>query len=293
MVTNNHSNKMLNQIRLYRGARFFILLITIFTAFNVLMLILNQNFYFLVSALLPQVLTAVGLILTEFYATPIFYIISIFLNIIIVLSYLLIYFLSKNRLGGMIAALTLFALDCVFFLYFIIISFDLSFILDIFFHLFILYELILGVISGVALKKHPLGITVTENQIMEEEQKLIDKERIEQSITDEKESETDSVTYDIPDSIPLFNYYGNGKVRIFANYEQTEILFVESGFDLQLIINGKVYQVLGGFNTVSNFNITANYHGVKYTVTQRKKFLVGHLTLYANDKVISTGRRYV
>ena len=288
-MTIKSPQKTINQIRLYRGARFSFLLATIFTAFNVLMIVLDQNFYFIFSATLPQVITYLGYLISETFYEPIIYPISIFISVLIILTFVLIFILSKKYAGAMIAALVLFSIDSALILYSTISMFDASLILDILFHAFLIYELVVGIKVGYALKKHPLGINVTEKQILEEEQKLIEQERLQ--LQQNSDEETEPITYLIPDSIPLFNYYGKGKIKISATHEKTAILLVESGMDLQLVIDGKIYQVISGFSTAKNFTLTANYHGVKYSITQRNKFIVGHLTLYANDTVLSTGRR--
>jgi hypothetical protein len=130
-------------------------MVTAFTLLNIILAATNADIYMLFTAEIPYFLTAVGLqVMNETGLTSVFVLLLI-IAIILTIPYLIFWIFSKKHYGWMIAALVYFSLDCAMLLYFTVLSFDPSLILDIVFHVWVLYYLIMGTRYGVKLKKLP------------------------------------------------------------------------------------------------------------------------------------------
>ena len=153
----------------YNTSRLNLLLVVVFTLINVLLLATNSNMYFLFSAFIPLYITDLGMFLCgrypeEFYAEAelsgmeflggSFFVVTVIISVVIALLYLLAWFMSsKKRVGWIIFALVLFGIDTVGM--FLLGGFAIDSILDILFHAWILYYLILGVYAHGKLKNLP------------------------------------------------------------------------------------------------------------------------------------------
>ena len=134
----------------YNTARINLLLMIGFTVLNVVLAFTGSDTMMLFSAIVPYV--AAG-----FATVPVFEPIIVPLIAIAVISiaaYLVCWIFSKKHYGFMIAALCMFAIDIVAVLFIYMDDFSDG-IIDIVFHAWILYYLIIGVINGVKLKKLP------------------------------------------------------------------------------------------------------------------------------------------
>ena len=135
----------------YNTARANLLTMLILTLLNIVMLFVGADFMLLFSATVPYFAAALG-----FYsALDIFLYPCLIFAGICLLAYFICWILSKNHYGWMIAALVLFGIDT---LALVCLSFwteDFSNIMDIVFHAWILYYLILGVKNGHDLKTLP------------------------------------------------------------------------------------------------------------------------------------------
>ena len=152
----------------YRTSRINLLLVVVFTAVNLLLLVTNSESYFLFSAFFPYFITSVGMFACgrfpeEYYADGFedmavrdtsFFVVLLIISVVITLLYLLAWiFSSKNRVGWLIFALVLFGLDTVGM--FLLNGISLESAIDILFHAWILYYLILGIVSHHKLKNLP------------------------------------------------------------------------------------------------------------------------------------------
>lgn len=164
-----------NYERKYNASRANLLLVVIATAINMFLIVSGSDTYFLFSAFIPYFLTTIGMVQCgllppEFYAEPlenyIFYDKSLFVAllifaIILTSLYLLAWFMSrKNRVGWLIFALVFFGLDTVGMLIFNGIAADG--IVDIVFHAWVIYYLVMGIIAHRKLKILPEEAPVTE-----------------------------------------------------------------------------------------------------------------------------------
>ncbi len=140
----------------YKVARMNLLLVTVFTLLNIMLAATSADIYLLFTAEIPYFITAVGLgVMNETGITTVFVILLV-TAIVLTIPYLIFWIFSKKHYGWMIAALVYFSLDCAMLLYFAILSFDLgSMILDIVFHIWVLYYLIMGTKYGAQLHNLP------------------------------------------------------------------------------------------------------------------------------------------
>jgi len=165
----------------YHTARVNLLFMAILTLINVVMILLGQDSYFLFSACVPYIIALTGAIFCgtlpeEYYgeiegyhqifeSSAIYVFAAVALAIIAL--YVICFVFSKKRAGFLIAALVLFSLDTVFMFYWY--GLDLTMIVDILFHVWVLVYLILGVRAYFKLKKMPTEpVPSTEEALAEE-----------------------------------------------------------------------------------------------------------------------------
>lgn len=128
-----------------RNRRMNLLLILAFTAVNMVLLFTNADSYFLFSALLPYWLFAFG------------YFQGISALMVaggaVLLVYLVLFLLWDKHPAFPVAALVLFALDCVFLVWLCLGKPISNYLIDIVFHVAMLYYLINGATNAFALRK--------------------------------------------------------------------------------------------------------------------------------------------
>lgn len=135
----------------YINARHNLLLVIILTAVNLVLLAAGSDSMLLFSATAPYMALAFGMI----SEIPVVLGIGISLAIIMLVAYALCWLLSKRHYGWMIAALVLFILDTLALIWLYITAEEISGILDVVFHAWILYYLVIGVINGKKLQTMP------------------------------------------------------------------------------------------------------------------------------------------
>ena len=138
----------------YSRARSNLLMMTILTAVNILLLIAEADLSFLFAAILPQLAVFYGWLGTGLTYSQTYTYIGYGAALLIIGAFLLCYFMSKKRKGWMTAALVLFCIDCLALVYWIYLGFMIEDLLDIAFHICILIYLIRGVRAGVKKEKY-------------------------------------------------------------------------------------------------------------------------------------------
>ncbi len=123
-----------------RTARANLIVVIAFTVLNILMAAFQAEYYLLFSAQMPLFFVGIGIGTENTTAL----IVCTVLAILSVVPYFLCWLFSKKHYGWMIGALCYFAVDCLFLLLF----FDISLIVDILFHAWIVYYLIIGIKYG-------------------------------------------------------------------------------------------------------------------------------------------------
>lgn len=134
----------------YSTARGNLLLMTVLTVINAVLLLANSSYMLLFSATVPYLSIAFALAFDGglFYA---------FLSVAVIdiAIYLAAWQLSKKNYGWMILSLVLFILDTIIMIGMYLLIEDASGILDILIHAIVLYYLIVGVKYGKKLKNMP------------------------------------------------------------------------------------------------------------------------------------------
>lgn len=158
-----HPNKRMLANGKVSIARNNLLLVIVFTVINIILAACNSGTYFLFSAFIPYFCAYIGAVIYHYpeeMATEIgteipleiatvCLVIGIVLAVLLLVPYLLCWIFSKRHYGWMIAALVLFSLDSIW----LLINFDLYYIMDILFHAYVIYYLIMGVQNGIRVKK--------------------------------------------------------------------------------------------------------------------------------------------
>ncbi len=125
---------------------------------NLVLLLTNSNSYFLFSASLPYIIADLGMFLcgkypVEYYADvpdmvfadTSLLVVLVAIAVIIIAVYLLCWIMSKKHgAGWLIAALVLFSIDTA--AMFLFLPIDLGSLLDILFHVWVIYYLISGIV---------------------------------------------------------------------------------------------------------------------------------------------------
>lgn len=149
----------------YNAARINLLLVVILTTVNMVLLLTRNFSYFLFSASVPYVLVDFGMALCgkyppeyyegemadmAFFGDGLLITLSV-IAFLIVGTYLLLWYLSRRHPKCLTVALILFAIDTVLLL--ALLNPSLNGLLDLLFHGFVLYEIIVGTRAAAALKK--------------------------------------------------------------------------------------------------------------------------------------------
>ena len=150
----------------FGSARHNLLLIVIFTTINLFLLVVNSSTYFLFSAFIPYAIVDIGMALCgkypadyygdlsefEFLDTSVLVVLLI-IAVVLVSMYLLSWLMTKKgRVGWMIFSLVFFSLDTLLML---LGGIDVSMIMDIVFHIWVIVSLTSGIIAYFKLKKLP------------------------------------------------------------------------------------------------------------------------------------------
>lgn len=145
----------------YETARRNLLAMILLSVVNVVMLFFGSTTMMLFSATVPYYVALIGYVL----GIRTFMIIGAVIAAFIILVYFLCWMFSKKHYGWMVAALAMFVLDTLFlgYMYIFVIG-DISGILDVVIHVFVLYYLVIGVISGKRLKTLPPDSPETQSE---------------------------------------------------------------------------------------------------------------------------------
>ena len=139
----------------YASARANLGAVVLLSLVNVVLMVLDAGVSFLFSAVLPQVAINYGWYLDAWLGGSTYTIIAYAISALWIGAFALCYYLSKKHPGCMTAALVLFCLDCLVLVYWIYLGFMMEDVLDIVFHVWILYYLIRGVVAARKRKTLP------------------------------------------------------------------------------------------------------------------------------------------
>ena len=177
LFRNNNAQNLPQRAQLevkYNTARMNLIMMVIFTLVNITFISFGNTTYFLFSASLPYYFVSLGAVIcgkmpAEYYeelgempepVDSMFFWIMLILAAVALLIYVLCFVASKKNSGWLIAATVLFGIDTLgmFYLY----GFNINMILDILFHVWVLFYLIIGIVASNKLKNLPEDEPVPE-----------------------------------------------------------------------------------------------------------------------------------
>ena len=134
------------QVLKFEKARNNLLAVIAFTVINLLLSAFGANISFLFSATLPQFIFEIGKEMNPDTGSNIFMITGLIIAFITIIPYFIFWILARRARGLILAALIFFGADSLMLLILIFsMEFNASFLLEIVFHVWILYYLIIGV----------------------------------------------------------------------------------------------------------------------------------------------------
>ena len=131
-----------------------LLAVVAFSAINILFVLLNMNVSFLFSATAPMFVVQIGQWMAEEIAGALLPITAV-IAFGMVSFYAICYFLAKKHRVFILVALILFSLDTLFLMWVMLIAFDPVNLIDVVFHVWVMYYLVIGAKAWSALKKMP------------------------------------------------------------------------------------------------------------------------------------------
>ena len=145
----------INQLVLnFKKSRDNILYMIIFTSINLVLTIANAGVYLLFSATAPLFSLTLGQALNESLSSNIYVIIGLIIALIMVAIYLACWHYANRKRGLILVAFIFFIIDTLLLTFLVFVEgFDQSYILDIVFHVWILYYLYIGTMAWAKLRK--------------------------------------------------------------------------------------------------------------------------------------------
>lgn len=235
---------MKNYNRTYEIARKNLLLMIILTIINIIFVFFNSNTVMLFSASVPYIFTVFG----YYYADITSYIIAV----VPLILYIVCFIFSKNNYRWMIVASILFILDTLYLIYFWFPDIDISLILDVLIHIWVLYYLISGWISGKKINDEEY------DEYQNIEKVIINKNNeIRQTETQLFYENKENIVSSSPIRIAQ-----EGKERILLESDAfgKHIVYRRVGKTNELVVNGYVYDEYVALMEMPH-NLTANING--------------------------------
>lgn len=264
----------------YNSARANLLIAVVFTLINCVLIFVGGSTYFLFSCSFPYAMAFEGAFWTwrglspEEYAelgwTQADMLPDAFLYIMLAIAavavglYVLCWFLSKKRVGWMIAAASLFVVDTMFLILYYDVQIDL--LLDYLFHAWVLFILIRGIISFYRAKQLekeealiseesfvPFGtVEGVEPEAQAAEQDSAEQETAEQE-TAEQEAGQETDAKDSPEQasekkdspvLHMADYSVKNRILLIMQVDDLEICYRRVGKVNELVVNSMVYDLL-------------------------------------------------
>ncbi|MDE5604549.1 MAG: hypothetical protein K2I73_03075 [Eubacterium sp.] len=133
-----------------------IILVAVLTIANTVLIAINSDMVFTFSAYVPQLVTFIFADMAADMQEKSYLYIGIAIAILMALIYVALWLGAKKKNVFIIVALVLFGIDSAVLLYDISSYFQASYFIDIAFHAWVIYDLILGIIAYSKLKKIPV-----------------------------------------------------------------------------------------------------------------------------------------
>ena len=235
-------------------ARSNLLAVILFSAINILLTLFNTGVTFLFSALCPALIIQIGNLVAAETRNPAFLWIASAIAVAIIALYVMCYFLSKKRGVFILIALILFSLDTLVLAWTLTLGFETGVLIDLAFHIWVSFYLIIGTKAWLDLKKLPIAEYSNESARPLREASAVRE-------------------------IILSQTYGNLDIAVMRTEEITE-----------LIVNGSVYvEKIGVFELNSEMYafIEDSYYGdgthIRVTMDASSS-----MNLYINETLLAT-----
>ena len=152
----------------YEYSRKNLLFVIGLTAINIILSLVDSDLYFLFSARFPIYLTGLGQYYKEETGVATYLTLLGTLAILSLLLYLPCYFLAKKSRVWMLVAAILFSFDTLFLLYIMSFGVEASYVIDILFHIYVLFSLYKGYANGSAINEKEPEFDVVIEQAPDE-----------------------------------------------------------------------------------------------------------------------------
>ncbi len=228
-----------------------LLLVVAFSAVNIVLLVTNANTYFLFSAFIPYFVVDYGMYFCGLYPEEYYYdapdiefadkslmATAIAVAVVILLVYILCwYFAKKKKVSVLIVALVFFVIDTVAMLW--LTGFSMDSIIDILMHIWVVYYLIIAIVTYYKIKKAPDEV----------------EEAVQESTDEENTADGNSDILRMAEDV---------KCRVFVEAETSgmHIIFRRVKRTNELVINGCVYDEYVALAEFAH-TLTANVNGHK------------------------------
>lgn len=248
----------------YAVARNNLLLMLILTVVNIVLYLCGSQTMMLFSATIPYFAVVLG----SAGGYTMYLVIGLGIAAVLVISYLLCWIFSKKHYGWMIAALVLFIIDTVAMVGLYLLAEDISGVLDVLFHIWVLYDLVIGVHYGSMLKKLPAEEPVLPEEaeeISEAEAALEDSRPLRRADTEVKARillEADAMGHHV-----VYRRVKRTNELVIDGYVYDEVeMLLEREHALTARIDGYPFEV--GFDGVAY-----SYLEVNHALVERKRRL--------------------
>ena len=280
----------------YRVARNEIMMAVAFTAINIVLLLingLNNGVAFLFSITVPYYCVGYGMAFTNEFGSAVFLASGIIAALIMLGLYIMFFVLSKERPGCLTTLLIMFSVDTLavtvmLFLF----GFDASALFDVLFHALILFNLVRGVNAASKLKElgvevnHPFYVVPVAPDNAGAERS---GEPFSYPVNEDKEEREEEEQPEAPEPAyrtePDGEWDGEGKTRLSAVYNGSDIRVVRKFSCTALIIDGGIYDTYDRI-IETDYTLCAEVNGVKYVYSQNK---YGGASLSADGEIVATG----
>lgn len=130
-----------------------LLLVVALSTVNVILMLINSGIYFLFSAAFPIFSIELGQIISEESGNSAYYTIGIAVAFLAIAFYGTCYLLSKRYKAFILVALVGFVIDTILLLWLSILEIDISMIIDMIIHAWVIYYLAIGVRAWLGFRK--------------------------------------------------------------------------------------------------------------------------------------------
>lgn len=237
-----------------------------FSVINLLLALFNTEIFFLFSLTFPNILIEIGQLIAIELNNSIFILVGVIMAIITIVLYVICYLLSKKYKAFILVSLILFSIDTIILLCVSVMTLNISSIIDIAVHIWVIYYLINGVKAWLNLKNLSFDEETEVIDISEETRATIDVDTTQQSIAIRPQTKKGRTI--------ISQDFNNLKITVRRVYGATE-----------LSINGMVYDEQKGLGLIeTNYTLEAYVQNVSIKVTMESSTT---MCLYVNENLLA------